>query len=84
MDGTRSRGEDQRYEGILDRPPVGSRGGPVQPMMEGEETPLGSRTCAELVEQVIASVDLQTERDRHFLLTDLLCAAWPSDASQDN
>ena len=53
-------------------------------MMEGDETPLGSRTCAELVEQVISQVDRQTERDRDILLTDLLYAAWPSEASQDH
>jgi hypothetical protein len=84
MDGRRSTGEHGRHEGILDKRDAVQGAGPVGAMMEGEETPLGQRSCAELVEQVIASVDLQTERDRDLLLTDLLCAAWPSDASQDN
>ena len=52
--------------------------------MEGEETPLGSRTSAELLEQVIALIDRQSERDRDILLTDLLYAAWPTEASQDH
>jgi hypothetical protein len=53
-------------------------------MRESEETPLGSRSSAELVEQVIGEVDRQTERDRDILLIDLLYAAWPSEASQDH
>ncbi len=53
-------------------------------MMEGDETPLGSRSSAELVDQMIREVDRQTERDRDILLTDLLYAAWPSQASQDH
>jgi hypothetical protein len=51
--------------------------------MENERSPLGARTSLELLEQLITEVDARTEQDRAMLLSDLLCAAWPSESSQD-
>jgi hypothetical protein len=52
-------------------------------VMEHEDSPLGARTSIELIERLILDVDLRTEQDRSVLLSDLLCAVWPSESCQD-
>ena len=53
-------------------------------MIEGEDSPLGARSPVELVAELIGEVDCQSEQDRAVLLSDLLCAAWPTDGCQDH
>ena len=51
--------------------------------MEAEEQPLDAVSAATLVVRATEDVDRRTDEDSNRLLTDLLCAAWPSRSSQD-
>ncbi|HMD52245.1 MAG TPA: hypothetical protein VKG62_05965 [Solirubrobacteraceae bacterium] len=48
-----------------------------------EERPVDSASAAELVARVIGDIDRSTDEHRDLLLSDLLCAAWPSPPAQD-
>ncbi|HWG09168.1 MAG TPA: hypothetical protein VN672_09185 [Solirubrobacteraceae bacterium] len=52
-------------------------------MMESENGPLDAATAAALVVRTIEELDDRSCDDSAALLSDLLCAAWPSRWSQD-
>jgi hypothetical protein len=51
--------------------------------MESEDWPLDARPSTELVARVVRDLDRRSELDRDILLSDLLCAAWPTGPCQD-
>jgi hypothetical protein len=51
-------------------------------MMRSEEGPLDAASAAELVERVIRDLDRRNEEEGNLLLSDLLCAAWPTGSCQ--
>jgi hypothetical protein len=51
--------------------------------MESEGRPLDAVSAAALVARVVHEVDGRPEEDSAVLLSDLLCAAWPSRWAQD-
>ena len=50
--------------------------------MEYEGWPLDAASATALVARVIHDIDHSGEEERDILLSDLLCAAWPSPCSQ--
>ena len=52
-------------------------------MMGPEGWPLDAASAAALVARVIDDVDQRKEEDSAVLLSDLLCAAWPTSWAQD-
>jgi hypothetical protein len=52
-------------------------------MMEREGWPLDAVSAASLVARVIDDLDSRSEEKSNMLLSDLLCAAWPTCWSQD-
>ncbi len=52
-------------------------------MMESEGWPLDAVSAAALVVRAIEDLDHRSEQDGTILLSDLLCAAWPSCWAQD-
>jgi hypothetical protein len=52
-------------------------------MMESEGWPLDALSAAELVARVVRDLDHRSAKDSDVLLSDLLCAAWPTCWSQD-
>jgi hypothetical protein len=53
-------------------------------MMEPHEQPLDPVYAATLVMQVIDDIDERDHEQRDALLTDLMCAAWPTQLAQDS
>jgi hypothetical protein len=51
--------------------------------MDHDGTPLDSMAAAALVVRVVCEIDERSFEQRDILLTDLLCAAWPSCTAQD-
>jgi hypothetical protein len=52
-------------------------------MMGSQDWPLDAASAAALVERVICDLDDRSDEDSDVLLSDLLCAAWPSCWAQD-
>jgi hypothetical protein len=52
-------------------------------MMESDSWPLDAVSAAALVARVIRDIDQSSDEHRNVLLSDLLCAAWPSCWAQD-
>jgi hypothetical protein len=52
-------------------------------VMEPDSWPLDAVSAAELLARVIRDIDQSSEQNRDVLLSDLLCAAWPSRWAQD-
>jgi hypothetical protein len=52
--------------------------------MEPNEQPLDPLYAATLVIQVIDDIDERDHKERDALLTDLMCAAWPTQLAQDS
>jgi hypothetical protein len=52
-------------------------------MMESESWPLDAVSAAALVVRAVCDIDQSSHEQRDVLLSDLLCAAWPSCWAQD-
>jgi hypothetical protein len=52
-------------------------------MMDSDHGPMDAVSAAALVARVIQDLDERREEDGAVLLSDLLCAAWPSSWAQD-
>ncbi len=52
--------------------------------MEPNDLPPDPMLAATLVMQVIDDIDERDRRERDALLTDLMCAAWPTQLAQDS
>jgi hypothetical protein len=52
-------------------------------MMESDSGPLDAALAAALVARVIHEIDQSSEVDRDALLSNLLCAAWPTRVAQN-
>jgi hypothetical protein len=52
-------------------------------MPEHDGAPMDAAAAANLVARVVEEVDRSNDDDRLILLRDLLCAAWPSEAGQN-
>jgi hypothetical protein len=52
-------------------------------MMESDSWPLDAVSAAALLARVIRDIDQSSEEHRDVLLSDLLCAAWPSRSAQN-
>jgi hypothetical protein len=52
-------------------------------MMESDGWPLDAVSAAALVARVIREIDQNSAEHRDVLLSDLLCAAWPSRSAQN-
>jgi len=55
---------------------------PEDAVMEYEGWPLDRASATALVARLIHDIDHSGEEERDILLSDLLCAAWPSPCSQ--
>jgi hypothetical protein len=51
--------------------------------MEPDSGPLDASTAAALVPRVVGELERSSEEEQVALLSDLLCAAWPSRWAQD-
>jgi hypothetical protein len=56
---------------------------PEEPMMEPEGAPSDWVSVAALVVRVIDEIDHRDTHDHDALLSDLLCAAWPTRRAQN-
>jgi hypothetical protein len=54
-----------------------------EPMRGSEGRPLDPASAAELVVRVVCELDQRREAQSNALLSDLLCAAWPTRWAQD-
>jgi hypothetical protein len=52
-------------------------------MMESDGSPLDAVSAAALLARVIREIDQSSEERRDVLLSNLLCAAWPSHLAQN-
>jgi hypothetical protein len=52
-------------------------------MMDSDSDPLDAVSAAALVARVVGDIDRSSEQDCVVLLSDLLCAAWPSRWAQE-
>ena len=52
-------------------------------MMESERWPLDAASAAALVVRVVDDIDGRRDEETDALLSDLLCAAWPTCWAQD-
>jgi hypothetical protein len=55
----------------------------VESMMESEGWPLDAASAASLVVRAVDDIDRRQEAETNVLLSDLLCAAWPTCWAQD-
>jgi hypothetical protein len=84
MDRVGVSGEHGHGEHAECPPPTGhALAAPGESMMESEGWPLDAVSAAALVSRVIDDLDQRSQEDTTILLSDLLCAAWPSCWAQD-
>ena len=55
----------------------------AEPLMEPERWPLDAASAAALVVRAVDDIDRRRQEETDVLLSDLLCAAWPSCWAQD-